>query len=74
MNVKNIAEGSFEEVFLEEGFYVLKIQNNTPDIQIITRDINSSYIQFHFCFQINGFEYTHQGIAEPIHLSSSLQQ
>lgn len=51
MEIKNIAEGSFGEVFIEEGFYVLKIQNDTPHVQRVIREIDSSFIQFHFCLK-----------------------
>ena len=30
MEDKNNALSPFEEIYLEEGFYVLKIQNNSP--------------------------------------------
>lgn len=53
MEVKNIAEGSYEEVLIEDGFYVLKIQNDTAHIQKVSRDIDSSFIQFHFCLKGN---------------------
>jgi AraC-like DNA-binding protein len=53
MEVKNVAQGSFEEVLIEEGFYVLKIQNDTTHIQKVTREIDSSFIQFHFCLKGN---------------------
>jgi AraC-like DNA-binding protein len=53
IGLKNNAEGSFREVFIEEGFYVLKIQNETDNIRKITRDIDSSFIQFHFCLKGN---------------------
>lgn len=54
MEVKNIAKGSFEEVYIEDGFYVLKIHNDSIDIQIVTREIDSSFVQFHFCLKGNG--------------------
>ncbi len=53
MEVKNIAEGSYKEVLIEDGFYVLKIQNDTPHIQKVSRKIDSSFIQFHFCLKGN---------------------
>ena len=53
MEVKNVAEGSFQEVLIEEGFYVLKIQNDTAHIQKVSREIDSSFIQFHFCLKGN---------------------
>src|SRR5680860_297085 len=51
MPEKNVAQGSFQEVFLEDGFFVLKIQNDTTEIQRIAREIDSSFIQFHFCLK-----------------------
>ncbi|TDN87344.1 AraC family transcriptional regulator [Salegentibacter sp. 24] len=45
---KNNAVGFTEELKIEDGFYLLKFQNETPDIQKIIRDIDSSFIQFHF--------------------------
>ena len=51
MELKNIAEGSYEEVLIEDGFYVLKIQNDTSHIQKVSREIDSSFIQFHFCLK-----------------------
>lgn len=48
---KNNAEGSFREVFIETGFYVLKIQNDSLKQRRVTRDIDSSFIQFHFCLK-----------------------
>lgn len=53
MEVKNVAVGSFNEVLIEDGFYVLKIQNDTTHNQKVTRDIDSSFIQFHFCLKGN---------------------
>ena len=46
--MENIAEGSFEEVLIEDGFFVLKIQNDTVRVQKVIREIDSSFIQFHF--------------------------
>ena len=51
MDAKNVAEGSFLEVLIEEGFYVLKIQNDTAHNQKVSREIDSSFIQFHFCLK-----------------------
>lgn len=48
---KNIAKGSFEETKLADGFFVLTFQNETHDIQIVEREIDSSFIQFHFCIK-----------------------
>lgn len=51
MAEKNVAQGSFQEVFIEDGFFVLKIQNDTTDIQRVAREIDNSFIQFHFCLK-----------------------
>ncbi len=53
MNIaqKNIAQSSYNEVLIEEGFYVLKIQNDTLENQKVIREIDSSFIQFHFCLK-----------------------
>ncbi|MFD2100323.1 AraC family transcriptional regulator [Flagellimonas iocasae] len=49
--VENIAKGSYDEILVEDGFYILKIQNDTKDFQGIERNIDSSFIQFHFCLK-----------------------
>lgn len=61
MESKNIATGSFDELLIENGFYVLKIQNNTSEIKKVTREINRSYIQFHFCLKGGGKFVFNQG-------------
>jgi len=48
---KNIATGSFNETRLDEGFFVLTYQNETSDLQIVEREIDSSFIQFHYCIK-----------------------
>ncbi|WP_318311218.1 AraC family transcriptional regulator [Flagellimonas crocea] len=49
--MKNIASGSYDEILVEDGIYILKIQNDTHEPKLIARDIDSSYIQFHFCLK-----------------------
>ena len=46
---KNNATGIIEEYRLEDNFFILKVQNDTTALQCVIRDIDSSYIQFHFC-------------------------
>jgi len=53
MDKKNVAQGSFQEVLIEDGFFVLKIQNDGAKVQKVVRDIDSSFIQFHFCLKGN---------------------
>ena len=51
LDLKNIARGSFEETKLDDGFFVLTYQNESNAIQIVEREIDSSFIQFHFCIK-----------------------
>jgi AraC-like DNA-binding protein len=48
---KNVAKGTIEETQIEDGFIVLKFQNDTKDTQCIVREIDSRFIQFHFCLK-----------------------
>lgn len=48
---KNIARGSFQESLLDDGFYVLTYQNNDNEVQVVEREIDSRFIQFHFCIK-----------------------
>ena len=47
--MKNVAKGSYDEILVESGFFVLKIQNDTDAETLVEREIDSSFIQFHFC-------------------------
>lgn len=51
METKSVANGSMDEVRIDDGFYVLKFQNSTAHSQKITREIDSTFIQFHFCLK-----------------------
>ncbi|MBJ6367530.1 helix-turn-helix transcriptional regulator [Snuella sedimenti] len=46
---KNVAQSSFEETQVDDGFLVFTFKNERDKPQGIVRDINSDYIQFHFC-------------------------
>ncbi len=54
MEIKNNAQGSFDEVLIEEGFYVLKFQNEADATTSYTREINKRFIQLHFCLKGSG--------------------
>ena len=51
MEKENVAQGSYTEVLIENGFYVLKLQNDTLAKQRVIREIDSTFIQFHFCLK-----------------------
>ena len=46
---KSVARGTFYETFIEDGFFVLTYKNDENTVQILERDIDSTFIQFHFC-------------------------
>ena len=50
---KNVGESTFEEIILANGFYVLHFQNESNDVQVFEREINSTFIQIHFCLKGN---------------------
>ncbi len=50
---KNVGESTFEEIVLEDGFYVLHFQNESKEVQVFERTINSTFIQIHFCLRGN---------------------
>jgi len=51
--LKNVGESSLDEIILEKGFYVLHFQNESNQIQNFEREIDSSFIQMHFCLRGN---------------------
>jgi AraC-like DNA-binding protein len=48
---KNVAESLFKETRIEAGFIVLRFDNDSSQHQQVVRDIDSSFIQFHFCLK-----------------------
>ncbi|QCX39996.1 helix-turn-helix transcriptional regulator [Aureibaculum algae] len=51
IDLKNNAESPIIKNEVEDGIHLLKSLNESNDIQTITHDIDSSYIQFHFCLK-----------------------
>ena len=49
LNTENIARSSFEETTIEDGFLILAFKNEENTSQNIVKEINSDFIQFHFC-------------------------
>ena len=48
---KNVAQNFYEEVVIEDGFFILKFNNETNEDQSFTREIGSNFVQFHFCLK-----------------------
>ncbi|WP_290700411.1 AraC family transcriptional regulator [Lacinutrix sp.] len=61
---KSIAKGFFIETRADDGVFILTHQNDTQEVKVIERDIDSNFIQFHFCvkgesqFLFNSGNYT----------------
>jgi len=45
---KNTAMGTHDEVMIEEGFYVLRFENNSDETTHYEREVGTDLIQFHF--------------------------
>ncbi|RMA65905.1 helix-turn-helix domain-containing protein [Ulvibacter antarcticus] len=48
---KNVAQSFYEEISVEDGFFILKFNNETDDSQVFTREVGSDFVQFHFCLK-----------------------
>ena len=70
---ESIAQGIYRETTIEDGFFILKFNNETNDNQLFKRDVNSNYIQFHFCVKGSGsFSFNNGSYRLPIQENSSL--
>ncbi|TYB69551.1 helix-turn-helix transcriptional regulator [Bizionia saleffrena] len=45
---KNVATGFYKETKVDDDVFVLTFHNETKDSQLVTRNIGSNFIQFHF--------------------------
>ncbi|MFS4483606.1 helix-turn-helix transcriptional regulator [Hyunsoonleella sp. 2307UL5-6] len=50
-NLKSIARGTFDETQVEDGFLILTFKNDENETQNVAKDIDSSFIQFHYCIK-----------------------
>jgi len=48
---KSVATGFFVETKADDGVFILTHQNDTQKVKTIEREIDSSFIQFHFCLK-----------------------
>ncbi|WP_299148673.1 AraC family transcriptional regulator [uncultured Dokdonia sp.] len=51
LNKKSNAQGLLQEIKIEDGFYVLRFDNNDSNVSQVEREVDSSFIQFHFCIK-----------------------
>jgi AraC-like DNA-binding protein len=70
---KNIAEGIYTETTIEEGFFILKFQNDSEQSRLFKREVNVNFIQFHFCVKGKGsFSFNKGNYELPIEENRSL--
>lgn len=50
-DLKSIAKSTFNETLVEAGFLILTYKNDDSEIQHVAKDIDSTFIQFHFCIK-----------------------
>ena len=50
-DLKSIARSTFEETNVDDGFLILTYKNDDSVIQSVAKDIDSTFIQFHFCIK-----------------------
>ncbi|WP_298237122.1 AraC family transcriptional regulator [uncultured Algibacter sp.] len=48
-NIKSVAISSFEETKIDDGFFILTYKNDKNVAQSVAKEIDSKFIQFHFC-------------------------
>ncbi|NMH89232.1 helix-turn-helix transcriptional regulator [Flavivirga algicola] len=46
---KSVAQSSFDETKVDDGALVLTFKNESNQVQSLAKEIDSDYIQFHFC-------------------------
>ncbi len=51
IDIKNTAQRANNETLIDDGFVLLVIDNNQKQTQKIIREVDSSYVQFHFCLK-----------------------
>ena len=73
LHQKNIAEGSFNDIVVDDDFEVLTYKNGSHNIQQIIRDVEIDFIQFHFCIKGSSkFNFNHGSYALNILEENSL--
>lgn len=49
--LKNVAQSFYDEVEVDDGFFILKFNNETINNQYFKREIGLHFVQFHFCLK-----------------------
>lgn len=70
---KNVAKGIYDETIIEDGFFILKFNNETHENQLFKREVSAHFIQFHFCVKgTASFSFNNGGYRLPLPEDSSL--
>ena len=70
---ENIAQGIYRETKIEDGFFILKFNNENDRVQLYKREVSSDFIQFHFCVKGSGsFSFNNGSYRLPIQEDTSL--
>lgn len=48
---KNVASGTFNKTVVDDGFFVFTYKNDSNQIEKVSKEIGSNFIQFHFCLK-----------------------
>jgi len=51
VNKKSVVKSSFEETKIEDGFLILMFKNDKYETQKVAKEIDSTFLQFHFCIK-----------------------
>ena len=49
--INNVAESTYKEIEIENDFFILKLQNNSNEIQQVNKNIGNDFIQLHYCLK-----------------------
>jgi len=73
INRKSVAKSSFEETSIEDGFLILMYKNDESKTQNVAKEIDSTFLQFHFCIKgATKFIFNQGRYALDIHEENSL--
>ncbi|MEW4922459.1 AraC family transcriptional regulator [Algibacter sp. 2305UL17-15] len=71
--IKSVAQSSFEETKIEDGFLILMFKNDESVAQSVAKEIDSTFLQFHFCVKgATKFVFNQGRYALDIHEENSL--
>jgi AraC-like DNA-binding protein len=70
---KNVAQSFYEEITIEDGFFILKFNNDSNVNQSFTREVGVNFVQFHFCIKgASSFSFNEGNYILPLKEENSL--